>query len=438
MERQMDEKGFLSPLELREQAKKRLAQKHNEFDGVSEQKLQEVLLELRIHQIELEMQNENLQEAEQQASLAGERYKNLFEFAPIGYFCCDESGSLLTYNHRLVEILGLSFSDRGRPFMNWAADEAQGDAFYRHIRKVNSTKSKQTVSVTLKNPEGDLIEALIESLYEHQGADSSMEIRSTLFDQTQHNRLLRESAQAREEAEAANLAKSDFLSLMSHELRTPMNGVLGVAQILKMEGLTQAQNDWCDIIIKSGNALVRILTDILDFSKGDAGKETLILRPFSLREVVEINASLFLGAALTKKIQLTWKADPKIQQNLIGDPDLLSRVISNLLGNAVKFTEHGNIDIFIDLVDESEEQQRIRFTIQDTGIGVDKDDLQSIFAPFTQSEDLSTRKHEGTGLGLSIVKSLVTLMNGKIWVQSKKDFGSTFFIEIPFGTPKVS
>ncbi|MDX2470743.1 MAG: histidine kinase dimerization/phospho-acceptor domain-containing protein [SAR324 cluster bacterium] len=127
-------------------------------------------------------------------------------------------------------------------------------------------------------------------------------------------------------AELANAAKSNFLTMMSHELRTPMNGVLGAAQILKHEDLNQSQNDWCDIIIVSGNALVQILTDILDLSKIEAGKESVNIRPFSLRKVIEINAALFLGAAMAKNITLTWEADSMIRENLIGDPDLLSKV----------------------------------------------------------------------------------------------------------------
>jgi len=233
-------------------------------------------------------------------------------------------------------------------------------------------------------------------------------------------------------ADAANRAKSDFLTMMSHELRTPMNGVLGMAQLLSSSDLTEEQASCCDIIMKSGDSLVAILSDILDLAKVEANKQEIILAPMSILEVVRFETRLFGGSAASKGISLNINVDSKVKKVLSGDAHLLKRILSNLLGNAVKFTSNGKINIDVSLQEAHAGEQWVSFSISDTGIGISEEDQKTIFSPFQQVQGGSTRGFGGTGLGLAIVKELVELLGGEIGIKSKVEEGSTFFFSLPF------
>jgi signal transduction histidine kinase/CheY-like chemotaxis protein len=243
-----------------------------------------------------------------------------------------------------------------------------------------------------------------------------------------------ELAQARKAAEKAERSKSEFLANMSHEIRTPMNGVLGMAELLSRTDLDKRQSVFADVIIKSGNALLTIINDILDFSKIDAGLLTLDPAPFNLAEAIEDVATLVSARVAEKDLELIVRVDPALPAGVIGDAGRLRQVLTNLAGNAVKFTEQGhvylNVNGKVDQSAEGTQVARLHFEVQDTGIGIPQDKLASVFEKFTQVDSSATRKHEGTGLGLSIASSLVGLMGGKIGVVSKVGHGSTFWFDI--------
>lgn len=251
----------------------------------------------------------------------------------------------------------------------------------------------------------------------------------------------KERDQARINAENANKAKGKFLSVMSHELRTPMNGVLGMAQLLRMDDLTAAQLESCDIIITSGSKLVDILDDILEVSKIEAGREIVNIKTFDLAQAIKQIYSLFMGAATAKKIKFTWKINPKIQQMIKGDDELLRRILTNLVANAIKFTNEGHVGISVDLLNQSSNGQTLCFRIIDSGIGISKENQKQIFQPFLQANDSISTQFGGTGLGLSIVKDLVELMGGVIFLESDIGSGSAFSFNLVFETetqPKIS
>ena len=239
-----------------------------------------------------------------------------------------------------------------------------------------------------------------------------------------------------ERAEAADRAKSEFLANMSHEIRTPMNGVLGMAELLAKSDLDTRQKTFIDIIVKSGNALLTIINDILDFSKIDAGQMKLRKAPFDPVEAIEDVATLLSSSAAEKDIELIVRGDASVKETVLGDAGRFRQIITNLVGNAVKFTEKGHV--FIDLGSEpiGETDMMLTVRIEDTGLGIPEEKLKSVFEKFSQVDTSSTRRHEGTGLGLAITAGLVELFGGYIEVASEVGRGSVFTVNLPF--PVVS
>jgi signal transduction histidine kinase/DNA-binding response OmpR family regulator len=235
-------------------------------------------------------------------------------------------------------------------------------------------------------------------------------------------------------AQAADRAKSEFLANMSHEIRTPMNGVMGMAELLAKSGLDAKQRTFTDIILKSGSALLTIINDILDFSKIDAGQLELDPHPFVLREAIEDVATLVSARVAEKDLELAVRVDPELPEMFVGDVGRIRQIVTNLVGNAVKFTERGHVLIEVTGVaredDAGTQRFVLNFRIEDTGIGIPADKLERIFEKFSQVDYSATRKHEGTGLGLAISRSLVELMNGRIGVESTAGKGSTFEFDI--------
>jgi PAS domain S-box-containing protein len=233
-------------------------------------------------------------------------------------------------------------------------------------------------------------------------------------------------------AEAADRAKSEFLANMSHEIRTPMNGVLGMAELLAKSSLDTRQKTFIDIIVKSGNALLTIINDILDFSKIDAGQMKLRKAPFDPVEAIEDVATLLSSSAAEKDIELIVRGDVSVRETVLGDAGRFRQIVTNLVGNAVKFTEKGHV--FIDLKSEPavDGELMLAIRIEDTGLGIPEEKLKSVFEKFSQVDTSSTRRHEGTGLGLAITSGLVELFGGYIEVESEVGRGSAFTVHLPF------
>ncbi len=275
----------------------------------------------------------------------------------------------------------------------------------------------------------------------YDSAGRQMGVNGTLTNITARRKTEQAMIAAKEAAETADRAKSEFLAVMSHEIRTPMNGVIGFAQLLGETNLTEQQREYVETVKGCGDTLLRLLNDILDFSKMESGSVELENRPFSIRQCASEVIGLYLPTAMTKDVTLSAQISPDVPDQLMGDSMRFRQVLFNLVGNAVKFTERGWVELRASMEADSQtpgKPGQLKIEVLDSGIGIDQDALARLFKPFSQADSSTTRRYGGTGLGLAISARVVEIMGGKLSVMSEPGRGSCFSFTLPLKRPDPS
>jgi two-component system sensor histidine kinase/response regulator len=363
------------------------------------------------------------------------RYRLLFERTPAGVFRTGLDGSVLDVNDACARIFGYSSREEhlATPHRHHYFADSDRAMF---MSKMTNEGTVTNLERRFRRKDGSPVWVLENAILVEGTDEEPTVIEGTLIDITDRKLMEKELHQAREAAEAANRAKSEFLATMSHEIRTPMNGILGMTDLVLETDLTAEQQDSLRLVKVSGESLLTIINDILDFSKIEAGKMELDSIPFSLRESLSQTMKAASFRAQQKGLELVYEVGPGITDALVGDPGRLRQVLTNMIGNAIKFTDSGEVVVTIEEESEAEDGIRLHFKVQDTGIGIPKEAQEKIFQSFSQADGSTTRKYGGTGLGLTISTKLVEQMDGRIWVESTVGQGSTFHFTVRLGIQK--
>jgi PAS domain S-box-containing protein len=359
---------------------------------------------------------------------------SIIETAPDAIMTMDHLGRIEEFNPAAECMFGYSKREAvGRPLPELIvpppARQAGSDGISRFLPRGAARASDRRLEVQIKKPGGSEFPAEL-NVTPVQRDGVPPRFVAFVHDITERKIAEESLRHAAETALAASRAKSEFLANMSHEIRTPMNGVIGMTELALDTELTSRQRDYLNLVKSSAESLLTVINDILDFSKIEAGKLSLDQEPFSLRQVLDETLQALALRAHAKDLELACRIAPDVPDGLIGDPGRLRQVLLNLVGNAIRFTEHGEVLASVGLDPPSGAGITLRVAVADTGIGIPAEKLRSIFHPFEQADNSTTRRFGGTGLGLTISAKLVELMGGRIWIESKPGVGSTFWFTV--------
>ena len=342
----------------------------------------------------------------------------------------DPSGIITDVNRQMEALTGATRDELiGAPFKDFFTDPARAEA---GIKRVLAEKKVTDYELTARARDGTKTVVSYNATTFHDRGRTLQGVFASARDVTERKRVEVELKQAKAAAESSSRTKSDFLASMSHEIRTPMNAIIGIADLLAKTSLTPEQDKYVRIFQRAGANLLNLINDILDLSKVEASQLELERTGFSLSDLLEKVTEMIALPAHAKGLTLLCEIAPDVPNNLTGDPSRLQQVLLNLLGNAIKFTEAGEVSLRVTRAQGSASPVILCFTTADTGIGIPNGKLARIFERFVQADSSTTRRFGGTGLGLTISKSLVQLMGGHIWVESTVDRGSTFSFSLPF------
>lgn len=414
---------------LRRRAEKVLSRDSEEEKDADARQLIE---ELRVYQVELELQNDELRDARARLEASRERYRELFDQAPIGYAVFSQDGIVKSIN--LTGVRHLSTNDtaepasavrsriEGKPFLLYLAPDYR-DLFSHHLDLTLRTNVEQTTEVLMRRRDTSTFWARLQSVPFPDPEGKS--VRTAIIDVTAQKALERELIDAREEAVRATQVQRAFLSSMSHEIRTPLTSVIGFADVLGELSTDSQHLEIARLIKGSGRRLLSTLNSVLSYARLQEQEATVRLAPTNVAALAHESVRLLQPLAETKGIDLIYECDVPVVVAPLHD-EHLDRVLDNLIGNALKYTEEGRVMVRVRALDET-----VEIDVEDTGVGIDEPMLKMIFEPFFQAGSGVQRTADGIGLGLSITKQLVDLMNGTIDVRSRRGEGTRFTLQFP-------
>jgi PAS domain S-box-containing protein len=362
-------------------------------------------------------------------------FRSIFENAQIGISFFNIEKKTLSINHALQEMMGYTEKELGH-LETWneiSHPDESASAAERYAELVQGKREKYEWEQRFVRKDGRIAETNVRFSLIRDAAGKPRYVAALQEDITKRKRLEAELVAAKEVAEAATRAKSDFLANMSHEIRTPMNAVLGMTHLTLKTELTAKQRDYLTKAKVAAQALLGIINDILDFSKIEAGKLDLENTEFRLDQVLENLSDVVCQKVRDKDLEFLIASSKNLPPNLVGDPLRLGQILINLVNNAVKFTDRGEVLVAVAVEEQLADRVKLRFSVRDSGIGMTPGQIDRLFQAFSQADTSTTRKYGGAGLGLSISKRLVEMMEGTIWAESEPGAGSTFHFTAGFG-----
>lgn len=415
---------------LRERAERRLKAKMSmRKSDITEVEAVKLIHELEVHQIELEMQNEELLSAMKQTEVATEKYIELYDFLPSAYFNLSKEGNVLAVNSYGSQLLGKERFKLINSRLGFFISDETKPVFNLFLEKVFQDGIKESCEVVLLSKDAKPSYVILTGII----SEDRKQCHIIMVDITERKLIEIELIKAKEEAMAASKAKTDFLANMSHEIRTPLNGIIGFTDLLMTSNLNKDQSEYMSTVNESANTLLHIVNEVLDFSKIEAGKLELEILQTNLFELSNQVIDLFKCQAMKKKIDLILNLDPNVPQFVQADGIRLKQVLVNLLGNAVKFTQSGTISLDVqEIATSNKYYSTINFSVKDTGLGIEEINNDKIFKSFVQCDSSTSRQFGGTGLGLAISNQLLDLMGSKLNLKSKFGEGSNFFFTVKF------
>jgi signal transduction histidine kinase len=384
-----------------------------------------LMYELEVHQIELEMQNEELQLAKEKAESNAEKYTNLYDFAPFGYFTLNGDGEICELNFSGAKMISKERSKLINCNFNLFVAPENRIVFVDFLKRILVSKTKQSCEVRLDINEKLPVFVHIEGIL----LQNEMKYLLTVVDISKIKQTEIKLKKAKKKAEKRNQLKSVFLANMSHEIRTPMNGILGFADLLKEPNLSGTeQQNYIKIIEESGARMLNIINDIISITKIESGSMEVNIKESNINEQIENIYSFFKPEVESKGIQFSFKNDfPNDASFVNTDKEKLFAILTNLVKNAIKYTDSGEIEFGY-----TKKVNHIEFYVSDTGIGIADYLKKTIFERFIQADSSDVRAFQGAGLGLSITKAYVEMLGGKIWVENKVGKGSIFYFTLPY------